>query len=112
MAELVHRAVKLLVYALSVINSNNEELDDVFEILLKLLPEKRSDVFGIATNELSDSENEQDPEKRERGHRHRGFVCNVSPFRGLWNAVPRETSEVLPSSIPTSCRIYCSACSR
>ncbi|CDF33969.1 unnamed protein product [Chondrus crispus] len=58
MAEAAHRGVKILVYALSSVDSNFEEVDAVFEILLKIMHEKGGDVFDMLPGEQSDSDHE------------------------------------------------------
>lgn len=47
LVELIHRAVKLLVYALSFVDSKDEELNNVFKTLLHVLLQKNGDVFDF-----------------------------------------------------------------
>lgn len=55
MAELAYRAVKLLVYALSFVDSKDDELIDVFKTLLHVLLQKNGDVFDVTQSSSTSS---------------------------------------------------------
>lgn len=51
LAELVHRSVKLLIYALEFVDSDNEELVFAISILLLILHTKNGEVFGVGQDD-------------------------------------------------------------
>lgn len=99
LAELVHRAVKLMVYALESLDQSDDELNSVFETLLNIILGKNGDVFGLSENDVEESEEDDEEYKPEsdsirtvcalsrlfagRGilylARHPKFFRNVSP---------------------------------
>lgn len=64
---LVHRAVKLLVYALEYVDSTNEELNNVLEALLDIVLAKDGNVFGVSQSQAKSSK-ERDHEVEHGKH--------------------------------------------